>query len=190
MVKQKKSGNGATYVCVPFCTGISSDSPSWLLPDVSRRRTVSIHSLAKRGMMEYNPWQKRRTWPGIKFDISWTWSTSIKSEAEHPIALVIYLIIYVLLKNDIVGSTYFIVSNVDDQWITKGRGWEGMCPNMRRYLVIFLQGLKKTTKELHRKSRSEGRSEDPGPLEHEGIVLTFLLRRSVVSLVDVLKVIK
>jgi hypothetical protein len=32
IVKQKKSGNVATYICVPFCTGISTDSSLWLIP--------------------------------------------------------------------------------------------------------------------------------------------------------------
>jgi hypothetical protein len=63
----------------------------------------------------------------------------------------------------------------------KGCGRKRPWPNLRYYNGIFLEGLRKTTKNLSRDSRSPGRDLNPRPPEYESGVLTTRLRRSVIK---------
>jgi hypothetical protein len=52
-------------------------------------------------------------------------------------------------------------------------------PNLRQYSGIFVEGLRKTTKNFSHDSRSPGRDLNPGPLEYKAEVLTTRPRRSI-----------
>lgn len=52
-------------------------------------------------------------------------------------------------------------------------------PNLRNYRDIYLEGLRKATKEVSQDSRSPGQNFKPGPPKYEVGELTSLLRRSV-----------
>jgi hypothetical protein len=61
---------------------------------------------------------------------------------------------------------------VNDDW--KGCGRKRSWPNLKYYLGIGLEGLRKTTKNLSQHSRSPGRDLNPGPPEYEGVLSTRL----------------
>jgi hypothetical protein len=50
-------------------------------------------------------------------------------------------------------------------------------PNLRYYVTTFLEGLRKTTKNLSHYSQSPDRDLNSGPTEYEAKVLTIGLRR-------------
>jgi hypothetical protein len=64
----------------------------------------------------------------------------------------------------------------------KGCGRKRSWPNKRHYPGIFLEGLRKSTKNLSWDSRSPGRDLNPGPPEYKAGVLTTRKRRSVIFL--------
>jgi hypothetical protein len=55
----------------------------------------------------------------------------------------------------------------------KGCGRKRLWPNLRYYPGIFVDGLKKTMKNLSQNSWSPGRDLNLGPLEYEAGVLTI-----------------
>jgi hypothetical protein len=65
----------------------------------------------------------------------------------------------------------------------KRRGRKRSWPNLRYCHGIYLEGLRKTTKNLSWDSRSPGRDLNPGPLEYEAGVLTTRLRRDITSFI-------
>jgi hypothetical protein len=54
-------------------------------------------------------------------------------------------------------------------------GRKQLSPNLRYYPGIFLEGLRKTTKNLRQDSQSQGRDLNMGPTEYEAGVLTTWL---------------
>jgi hypothetical protein len=63
----------------------------------------------------------------------------------------------------------------------KGCGRKRSWPNLRYYLTICLDGLRKTTKYLSQDGQSPGLVLNPGALEYETGMLTTRSRRSVCS---------
>jgi hypothetical protein len=63
----------------------------------------------------------------------------------------------------------------------KGWGRKRSWLNLSYYPSIFLEGLRKTTKNFSQDTRSPGRDLNPGPPEFEAGVLTTQARRSVAS---------
>jgi hypothetical protein len=61
----------------------------------------------------------------------------------------------------------------------KGREGKRSWPNLRYYPGIWLEGLMKTTKNLHHDSRSPGRGLNHGPHEYEAGMLHTRPRSSV-----------
>jgi hypothetical protein len=61
-----------------------------------------------------------------------------------------------------------------------GRGRKESWPNARYYLYIFLEELRKTTKNFSQDSQSLGKDMNPGPLEYEIRVITTQPLHSVI----------
>jgi hypothetical protein len=64
----------------------------------------------------------------------------------------------------------------------KGCGKKRSWSDFRYYPGIYLDGLRKTTKDLSQDSRSPGRDFKPGPAEYEVGVLIIRLHRSVTGM--------
>jgi hypothetical protein len=63
----------------------------------------------------------------------------------------------------------------------RGLGSKRSWPDLRYYAGIRLEGLRKSTKNLIRHSRTPGRDSNPGRHGHEAGVLTTRPRRSVTT---------
>jgi hypothetical protein len=61
----------------------------------------------------------------------------------------------------------------------RGCGRKRSCPNLRYYPSIYVEGLRKTTKNLSQNNLSPGRDVNSGPPKYEAGVSTTGPRRSV-----------